>query len=204
MAYAGSTANSPSANLHPRTFPRLDALNATLTGKVLLAVCASVFVAACAHISVRLPFTPVPLTFSDFAVLLVGLALGPATGFAALALYLVEGACGLPVFNPGPGGVVQLLGHTGGYLFAYPFAAAIAGLARAFRSGTSRLLAGLIGSAIASTLIMVSGTLWLSLMFVHNLRTAFVLGAAPFLYGQVVKVVAAAGIFASLQRRRRA
>jgi biotin transport system substrate-specific component len=51
---------------------------------------------------------------------------------------------------------------------------------------------------------MVSGTLWLSLMFVHNLRTAFVLGAAPFLYGQVVKVVAAAGIFASLQRRRRA
>jgi biotin transport system substrate-specific component len=183
----------------------LRAAQQTLAGRFLLAVCASAFVAVCAQISVPLPFTPVPLTFSDFAVLLVGLALGPAVGFAALAMYLLEGACGLPVFNPGPGGLAQLMGHTGGYLIAYPFAAAIAGsFARVLSKTTSRFLAALAASTLASTLIMISGTVWLGVLFLHTARAAFILGAAPFLPGQVIKVIAAAGIFASLQRWRRA
>src|SRR5437764_1540476 len=76
---------------------------------------ASLFVALCARVTVPLPFTPVPLTLQNFGVLLVGLTLGSRRGFVALALYLTEGAAGLPVFNPaGAGGVAQLLGATGG------------------------------------------------------------------------------------------
>lgn len=86
---------------------------------------ASLFVAICARVTVPLPFTPVPLTLQNFGVLLVGLMLGSRRGFAALLLYLAEGAAGLPVFSIGGlGGVAQLLGPTGGYLFAYPLAAA--------------------------------------------------------------------------------
>jgi biotin transport system substrate-specific component len=93
-----------------------------------LVVGASLFVALCARVTVPLPFTPVPLTLSNFGVLVVGLLLGSRRGFAALALYLAEGASGLPVFSPaGPGGIAQLLGPTGGYLMAYPFVAALAG-----------------------------------------------------------------------------
>src|ERR1700736_4125969 len=93
-----------------------------------IVVSASVFVALCARVTVPLPFTPVPLTLQNFGVLLVGLTLGSRCGFAALALYLVEGAVGMPVFNPaGKGGVAQLLGATGGFLLAYPFVAALAG-----------------------------------------------------------------------------
>src|SRR6266849_9636389 len=93
-----------------------------------LVVSASVFVALCAWVTVPLPFTPVPLTLQNFGVLLVGLTLGSRCGFAALALYLVEGAVGMPVFNPaGPGGVAQLLGATGGFLLAYPLVAGLAG-----------------------------------------------------------------------------
>src|SRR6266849_7158376 len=93
-----------------------------------IVVSASLFVALCAQVTVPLPFTPVPLTLQNFGVLLVGLTLGSRCGFAALALYLVEGAVGMPVFNPaGPGGVAQLLGATGGYLLAYPLVAALAG-----------------------------------------------------------------------------
>src|SRR3954447_5509375 len=93
-----------------------------------IVVAASFFVALCARVSVPLPFTPVPLTLQNFAVLLVGLVLGPVAGFSAMALYLAEGAAGLPVFNPhGAGGVLQLFGPTGGYLLSYPFAAAAAG-----------------------------------------------------------------------------
>ena len=103
----------------------------TLPGQILLAVAASVFVALCAHASVRIPFTPVPFTLSDLAVVLVGLTLVPATAFAAMMLYLLEGALGLPVFNPGGlGGVAQLLGPTGGFLFAYPLAAFTTGWMR--------------------------------------------------------------------------
>ena len=77
-------------------------------GAIILA--ASLFVALCARVTLPLPFTPVPLTLQNFGVLLVGLLLGTRRGFAALALYLAEGALGLPVFNPtGPGGIAQLL-----------------------------------------------------------------------------------------------
>src|SRR6478672_1602783 len=90
---------------------------------------ASLFIALCARVTVPLPFTPVPLTLQNFGVLLVGLLLGPRRAFAALALYLAEGAAGLPVFNPtGPGGILQLLGPTGGFLMAYPFVAGVAGI----------------------------------------------------------------------------
>ena len=95
--------------------------------QVTLIVGASLFVALCAHISVPLPFTPVPLTLQNLAVVLVGLLIGSRAGFAALCVYLMEGAAGLPVFTPGPGGVAQLLGPTGGFLLAYPFVAWLAG-----------------------------------------------------------------------------
>src|SRR5260370_38969416 len=93
-----------------------------------IVITASLFVALCARVTVPLPFTPVPLTLQNFGVLAVGLLLGSRRGCAALALYLVEGAVGLPVFNPtGPGGIAQLLGPTGGFLMVYPFVAWLAG-----------------------------------------------------------------------------
>src|SRR5262245_23962578 len=96
--------------------------------QVALVVGASLFVALCARVTIPLPLTPVPLTLQNFGVLLVALLLGSRRGFAALALYLIEGAAGLPVFNPtGPGGIAQLLGPTGGFLMAYPFVAFAAG-----------------------------------------------------------------------------
>src|SRR5689334_24202307 len=87
-----------------------------------IVVGASLFVALCARITIPLlPLTPVPLTVQNLGVLLVGLLLGSRRGFASLALYLAEGAAGLPVFNPGGlGGLAQLHGPTGGFLMIYP------------------------------------------------------------------------------------
>src|ERR1700758_4085708 len=79
------------------------------TKQVALVVGASLFVALCARITIPIPGTPVPLTLQNFGVLLVGLLLGPRRAFAAMVLYLAEGAAGLPVFNPaGLGGPAQL------------------------------------------------------------------------------------------------
>src|ERR1700684_4029062 len=101
-------------------------LDATL--QVALIIGASLFVALCARITIPLPFTPVPLTVQNFGVLLVGMLLGSKRGFAALLLYLAEGAIGLPVFNPiGPGGLARLMGATGGFLLVYPLVAGFTG-----------------------------------------------------------------------------
>src|SRR5213082_119093 len=97
--------------------------------QVAIVVGASLFVALCARVTVPLPFTPVPLTLQNFGVLTVGLLLGSRRGFAALALYLVEGASGLPVFSPAilGSGITHLTVATGGFLMAYPLVAFIAG-----------------------------------------------------------------------------
>jgi biotin transport system substrate-specific component len=194
------TANTHQNGTVTSTRLAIHEISQTIPGKMVIALSASAFVALCAHASIHLPFTPVPITLSDLAVLLVGLALGPSMAFAALVLYLAEGAVGMPVFNPGPGGLIQLLGPTGGYLMAYPLAAALAGLV----SRKARVLPALAGSALASAVIMTSGVVWLTVYLHHSFAAAFWLGAAPFLPGQVVKILAAAGLYTSYKRLRRA
>jgi biotin transport system substrate-specific component len=177
----------------------------SMTGKTLLVIGASAVVAACAHISLPLPFTPVPLILSNFAVLLVGLALGPAPAFSALVLYLAEGAMGLPVFAPNtPGGIAHLVGPTGGYLFAYPIAAAVAGwVVRALQPVTTRFRSALVASIAATLLIFILGAAWLA-HFAHlTAAAAWTLAVAPFIPGEIVKITAAAGIYSTFQRWKR-
>ena len=154
-------------------------------------VLATAVVAICAHISVPLGFTPVPVTMQSFAVILLGLLFGPGPAFACLALYLMEGAMGLPVFTPhGPGGMAQLLGPTGGYLLSYPFAAALASLL--YRRGGRRLWAAIGGGAVSSLLILACGFTWLGLVTHMQPGVLFAQSVAPFLPGDAVKVLAAA------------
>ena len=183
---------------------RSGSLQDSLSGKVILVVAASVFVAICAHLSIPLPFTPVPLTLQNFAVILVGMMLGPVAGFSAMVLYLAEGAMGLPVFTPRSlGGVAHLLGPNAGYLFSYPLAAATAGwVVRAMQHATSRFRSGLVAATIASAPIFIFGAGWLAHLLHLSASATWTMAVAPFLPGEVVKVMAAAGIFSSLQRWR--
>jgi biotin transport system substrate-specific component len=177
----------------------------TLAGKTMIVIAASIFVAACAHLSIPLPFTPVPITMQNFAVILVGLALGPTAGFFAMALYLAEGAMGLPVFTPhSVGGVAHLLGPNAGYLFSYPLAAAIAGwIVRAMQHVISRFRSALVASTIASLPIFILGAGWLGHLLHLSGSAVWSLAVAPFLLGEVIKITAAAGIFSALQRWQR-
>jgi len=154
-------------------------------------VLATGLVALCAHIAVPLGFTPIPVTMQTFAVLLLGLLLGPGAAFICLTLYLLEGVAGLPVFSPhGPGGLAQLLGPSGGYLLAYPFAAALASVL--YRRGHRRFLAALAGASLASLLILAAGATWLGLLSHAKFSLVFAQSVAPFLAGDAVKVLAAA------------
>jgi biotin transport system substrate-specific component len=184
---------------------RIGSLQESLVGKTLLVIGATAFVAACAHISLPLPFTPVPLTLQNFAVILVGMALGPVAGFSAMVLYLAEGAVGLPVFTPsgGPAGVAHLLGPNGGFLFSYPLAAATAGwVVRSLQPITSRFRSALVAAIAATLPIFLLGAGWLANYAHHSASATWSLAVAPFIPGEIVKITAAAGIFSTLQRWR--
>src|ERR1700733_11329086 len=115
---------------------------------VIVVVLATALVAICAHIAMPLGFTPIPVTMQTFAVLLLGLLFTPGAAFACLALYLIEGALGLPVFSPhGPGGLAQPPGPSGGYLLPYPLAAPLASLL--YRGGRRRFVAAVAGAGLA-------------------------------------------------------
>ncbi len=173
--------------------PRLGASQQAVSIGVAVAV-----VAASAQAAVPLPFSPVPMTLQPLAVLVVGALLGPKRGMAALVLYLLVGAMGAPVFAPvGPPGAARLMGPTGGYLLAFPVAAAIAGWGAA-RPGLLRLVAGL---ALAMVAIHVGGVAWLALMHGEVTR-AFEVGFVPFLTGDLLKIGLAALLVLAAARLR--
>jgi biotin transport system substrate-specific component len=159
---------------------------------------ASLFVALCARVTIPLPFTPVPLTLQNFGVLLVGMLLGSRRAFVALALYLVEGASGLPVFNPaGPGGVAQIIGPTGGFLMAYPLVAFTTGW---IYEHTTRRFAWATLSGFAAECVLFAGGLgWLAYM-THSVSLALRYGLYWFVFAEVIKILMAAGFAARWNR----
>jgi biotin transport system substrate-specific component len=161
--------------------------------QVALVVGASLVVALCARITIPLmPLTPIPLTVQNLGVLVVGLLLGSRRGFAALGLYLIEGAVGLPVFNPtGPGGIAQLLGPTGGFLMVYPLVAFLAGYV--FERGVKSFLRAAIAGLLAEILLFAGGLTWLY-AFTHSLSKAVQLGLYWFVAAEFIKIMLAAGI----------
>jgi biotin transport system substrate-specific component len=162
------------------------------TRQAAILVLATVFVAICAHISIPLPFTPVPLTLQNFAVLLVGVRLGSRRGFAVLALYLMEGITGLPVFNPiGPGGLAQILGPTGGFLMVYPLVAAIAGFIA--ERGTRSFARTAVGCLLAELVLFAGGIGWLAVL-THSASLAMRYGFYWFVFAEIIKVMMVAGL----------
>jgi biotin transport system substrate-specific component len=169
--------------------------------QVAIVVGASLFVALCARITIPLPGTPVPLTVQNFGVLLVGLLLGSKRGFAALALYLAEGAIGMPVFSPtGVGGIAQLLhGATGGFLLTYPLVACVAGYV--MEHGRRNFARAALGGLLGEVVLFMGGLAWLAVL-THSVTQAFRWGLYWFVSAEVIKVMMAAGIAAQWHRHR--
>jgi biotin transport system substrate-specific component len=177
-----------------------------LAKQAAIVIAASLFVALCARVTVPLPFTPVPLTLQNFGVLAVGLLLGSRRGFAALSLYLVEGACGLPVFSPSSilgGGIAHILGPTGGFLMAYPLVAFVAGWIYEHKSEhTSRRFGWAALSAVAAEVVLFAGGLsWLAVL-THSVSLAIKLGLYWFVFAEVIKVLMAAALATRWHQQR--
>jgi biotin transport system substrate-specific component len=168
---------------------------------------AAVFAAltgALAYVSFPNPVSPVPVTMQVLGVFLAGLYLGPVWGGAATSLYVVAGAVGAPVYAGGGAGLGSLLGPFGGYLWAYPAAAALTGLVAHGTSGLAdprqvgvpRLVAAMVAGTV---LIYTGGTVGYALVESVGLVEAFGLAAAAFIPAEAFKIAAAVGITRSDQ-----
>jgi biotin transport system substrate-specific component len=158
---------------------------------------ASLVTALAAQLAVPVPWSPVPITGQTFAVALSGAVLGARRGFLAQALYLAEGALGLPVFAAGAAGAGILAGPTAGYLLAFPLAAALTG-ALAQRGWDRRFATMLPAMLLGSAPIFLLGLVQLA-RFIPSDRL-LAAGLIPFLPGDLVKATLAALAFPAAWR----
>jgi len=176
-----------------------------------LAVGGSLLVAGLAQLSIKLPFTPVPITGQTLGVLLVGASLGPVLGAASLGLYVAEGWAGLPFFAEARHGSTATLFHpsaalaSAGYLWGFVLAAAMVGWLA--RRGWDRSVRSSIGAMFLGEVVLYAvGITWLAAALhvpiidptaVCSFRTgagcdALQLGLYPFVIGDVLKLLLAA------------
>jgi biotin transport system substrate-specific component len=162
---------------------------ASVVWQVGLALAGSALIALAAQVAVPLPFSPVPVTAQTFAVLLVAGTLGARLGAVSVALYVLEGLVGIPVFAGGASGIARLAGPTGGYLVGFVAAALVVG-ALVERGWGRRVWTCALAMLAGEVVIYAFGLAWLARFPLPvGLLEA---GLFPFLAGDAYKLVAAA------------
>ncbi|CAN5126117.1 biotin transporter BioY [soil metagenome] len=160
---------------------------------VALVVGFALLTALAAQITIPLPWTPVPLTGTTFAVLLAGATLGWRAGAASQLLYVVLGAAGLPFYQGGESGWTYATGVTGGYLLGFVVAAAAVGYLA--ERGQDRSVATSIPAMLAGTAVVyLFGVVWLAHVLGVDAVTALTQGMLPFVIGDSLKLVAAGAL----------
>jgi len=158
--------------------------------RLVLVVAGSALLAVSAQFKIAL--YPVPVTGQTLVVILIAMTYGPRLGGATVIAYLAQGLVGLPVFAAGGSGVLTLLGPTGGYLAGFLVAAIAMGML-AERGMGRGIISTFSAMMIGTALIYVCGVVWLS-NFVGGIPQALQLGLVPFIYGDLLKMVVAAGL----------
>lgn len=147
--------------------------------------------ALASQFALPIPGTPVPLTLQPLVVVLAGLLLGPVDGALAMVVYLVAGLGGLPVFAPmGAPGIARLLGPTGGYILAYPVAAAVAGR---FGAGKASYVTRSV-AAMAGILVLYLGGMTQLAVLTGSIGLAAIMGVVPFVAADAVKALVAGAL----------
>ena len=182
---------------------------AKLASNLATVVLGTLLITICAKINV--PVWPVPVTLQGFAVATLAAAFGMRIGVATVALYLLEGAMGLPVFATG-GGLAYLVGPTGGFLLGFLVMAAIIGYA-ADKGASGKPLALFGAMLVGNAALFVLGFAWLLLLSgqaqwldqTNVVASAFAKAVQPFIVWDILKMALAAltvsGIWGQLRNR---
>lgn len=148
-----------------------------------------------AQVALPLPWTPVPVTLQTLGVVLAGIVLSPSAAAAALVVYLMLGAGGLPVFAPtGPGGWPAMVGPTGGYLMSFPLAAWLTSMTYGRFRRHSHFLAVTLGGLVGIFVIYFFGAAWLKILTQQSWLEVLPVAVYPFVLPDLAKVAVAAAV----------
>jgi len=162
----------------------------------VLVILSSLLIGLFAKVAIPLPFSPVPLATQGIVVLILSVFLGPKRAAAAVIAFITQGAAGFPVFAGGHGGLPSLFGPTGGYLFGYLTAAILVGhLSEKIQNHTPLKLFGIL--ALGNGMFFFFGVPYLA-TFV-GLQKALLLGLAPFVIGDLIKLLLGVKILQSFR-----
>lgn len=173
---------------------RSESTRSNLAVDTVLVLLGAALVSGLAQLEIKLPITPVPITGQTLGVLLVGGALGSIRGVASILVYLVAGAVGAPVFSGGDSGASFLAfsSATGGYLWGFVVAAYVVG--RLAEKGWDRGVGSSMGAMLIGELIIfTAGVSWLAAAFDLSAERALEAGLYPFVVGDALKLLIAAG-----------
>jgi biotin transport system substrate-specific component len=148
---------------------------------------------------IAVPIGPVPIVLQNLFVMLAGLLLGGRWGCISVAIYLLAGALGLPVFAGGSGGIARLVGPTGGYLIGFAPAALVIGWLSG--RGGGRFVGDVAAMVVGTIIIYVIGVTWLGVVADLSPKAALLVGMVPFLPGDAVKIIIAAIVARKLRSR---
>ena len=138
-----------------------------------------------------IPVGPVGITLATFGIYLAGAVLGWKRAGAAVAVYLLLGLIGLPVFSGFAGGFERLAGPTGGYLVGYIPLAVITGL---FADKINKKWALPLGMLIGTAVLYAFGTAWFCIMSGSSPASALAACVLPFIPGDILKIAGAAAL----------
>jgi biotin transport system substrate-specific component len=185
---------SEAATLRLAVFPR-----PSLLTDALLVLSGTALVAVCAQISVKLPFTPVPITGQTFAVCLVGASLGAIRGVASLSLYFLIGIIGAPVYAHQESGWDVITSASGGYIVGFVAAAAVTGALA--EHGWDRRFSSAVGAMLTGNVVIyLVGLPWLAVVLNTNLDKTLEYGLYPFVPGDLFKLYCAAALLPAAWR----
>lgn len=190
---------SDAALASPRRLVLADLLPGAMVRDGVLVAAFAGFVGLSAQLVIVLPFTPVPITGQTFAVLLGGAALGWRRGAAGMVVYAVAGLAGLPWFAAHHGGAGALSLPSFGYIVGFPVAAVVVGWL-ASRRLDRHVVSTIVLMVLGNLVIYAFGVPWLMVALHVGLGRGLALGALPFLIGDALKVLLAAGLLPSAWR----
>lgn len=154
-----------------------------------------------APMSIPIPFSPVPLTLTNFVLEISIFLLGWKKATASFIIYLLLGLCGLPVFSGFSGGVGKFAGPTGGYLIGFLFLTVIGGLfSEHFHWKRSACTVGMV---LGMAVTYAFGTAWLCLQLNLSFTAGLFTGVIPYLPGDAVKIALAVAFGPVLKKRVR-
>ena len=162
------------------------------TNTYAMAVTALMTAVTCILAPLSIPIGPVPISLTNFAIYLALYLLDWKKGTVSYIIYLLLGLVGLPVFSGFTGGLGKLAGPTGGYLAGFLIMLLIAGLI--VHASHGKRIPSIFGMILGSAATYLFGTLWLAFQMDLGFMAALSIGVLPYLAGDLIKILIAAGI----------